>query len=192
MSDRDREYIRVRCYTKAHRTALVIGKLGDFRLPTPLTIPQAAAIAVSFWILWNTRNLWSIFTLGNGYIKFIILCGAPVGLGLVVRYAKVEGRKPHQAFVGIFSARVVHPLTRRLSIKPGGKAVRARWSPYFGGEAAVPLVAAGGERAREVAKEREGKRKKARKERAAAAAAARKKARSSSPPRLRVKRRKRK
>lgn len=144
-----KELIPLRCYTRAHRTPMVIGKLGDFRLPSPITLPQAGAIGVTFLLVWNTRNIWGFLTFGSGFIRFFLICAAPLTVGWIVRYAKVEGRKPQQAALGLLSAYVGQPLSRRLKTRPE-RPRREQWSPYFGGES-PPIVAAapeGGKAAR--------------------------------------------
>lgn len=154
-----RETIQVRCYTSAHRTSLVIRKLGDFRLPTPVTIPQAGAIAFSFLLMWNTRNLWGFLAFGNGVVRFLILASVPVGIGLVVRYAKVEGRKPHQAAIGLLSAYLLQPLGRAARIR-NPRPARARWAPHFSGPSSPGLtVAPAGKEAARAHRERTRKRK---------------------------------
>ena len=183
MSDREQgELITIRCYTKAHRTPLVIGKLGDFRLPSQVTIPQMATLVMTFIILWNTRNAWDVLVFNNGTLKFIVYAGGSVAAGLVVRYAKVEGRKPYQAFAGMFLARIYLPITYRLI--GGPRPVRARWTAYFGGEETRMEIAAA-PAAEEVVR----KRRERAKERKAKEAAARKKAYKARPPKIKVKKR---
>lgn len=160
-----KELIPLRCYTRAHRTQMVIGKLGDFRLPSPITLHQAGAIGITFLFVWNTRNIWGFLTFGSGFIRFFIICAVPLAVGWIVRYAKIEGRKPQQAALGLLSAYIGQPLSRFLKTRPE-RPRRERWAPYFGGETPSAVIAAPeGKKAAKTQQDRDKKRKAAKRPR---------------------------
>ncbi|MDQ8707491.1 hypothetical protein RCO28_34230 [Streptomyces sp. LHD-70] len=104
-----------RCYTKARRHPLVIGKLpgGGQLLGGPYTVPQAIVIAVSFTLLILLRDVWAHF----GLLNVLIAPGVAYGLGLVVRHVHVDGRGPLAAagsLVGLLAA----PSDGRIGGRP--------------------------------------------------------------------------
>ncbi|MFD4392883.1 hypothetical protein [Streptomyces sp. NPDC058495] len=111
-----------RCYTKARRHPLMIGKWpgGQMTIPGgPYTVPQVAVIAVTFAVLMLTRAVWAHF----GLVNFVIALGVPYGLSLVVRHVHVDGRNPLLVAVSAGGA-VTAPSAGRLSgrpVKPVGR-----------------------------------------------------------------------
>ncbi|MFF8410584.1 hypothetical protein [Streptomyces omiyaensis] len=117
-----------RCYTKARRHPLMIGKWpgGRKAIPGgPYTVPQVAVIAVVFTVLMLTRGVWAHF----GLVNFVIALGVPYGLSLVVRHVHVDGRNPLLVAVSAGGA-VAAPSAGRL----GGRPVKpvGRYRPLVG------------------------------------------------------------
>ncbi|NML54795.1 hypothetical protein HHL19_18670 [Streptomyces sp. R302] len=117
-----------RCYTKARRHPLMIGKWpgGQMTIPGgPYTVPQVAVIAVTFAVLMLTREVWAHF----GLVNFVIALGVPYGLSLVVRHVHVDGRNPLLVAVSAGEA-VTAPSAGRL----GGRPVKpvGRYRPLVG------------------------------------------------------------
>ncbi|MER6476880.1 hypothetical protein [Streptomyces filamentosus] len=117
-----------RCYTKARRHPLMIGKWpgGQMAIPGgPYTVPQVAVIAVTFAVLMLTRAVWAHF----GLVNFVIALGVPYGLSLVVRHVHVDGRNPLLVAVSAGGA-LAAPSTGRL----GGRPVKpvGRYRPLMG------------------------------------------------------------
>ncbi|MFF6888593.1 hypothetical protein ACFY9F_36060 [Streptomyces sp. NPDC012421] len=112
-----------RCYTKARRHPLMIGKWpgGRKAIPGgPYTVPQVAVIAATFAVLMLTRSVWAHF----GLVNFVIALGVPYGLSLVVRHVHVDGRNPLLVALSAGSA-VTAPSAGRLGgrpVKPVGRA----------------------------------------------------------------------
>ncbi|MFF6794247.1 hypothetical protein ACFY9C_34855 [Streptomyces filamentosus] len=117
-----------RCYTKARRHPLMIGKWpgGQMAIPGgPYTVPQVAVIAVTFAVLMLTRAVWAHF----GLVNFVIALGVPYGLSLVVRHVHVDGRNPLLVAVSAGGA-LAAPSAGRL----GGRPVKpvGRYRPLVG------------------------------------------------------------
>ncbi|GGR67653.1 hypothetical protein [Streptomyces roseolus] len=140
-----------RCYTKARRHPLMIGKWpgGQMAIPGgPYTVPQVAVIAVTFAVLMLTRAVWAHF----GLVNFVIALGVPYGLSLVVRHVHVDGRNPLLVAVSAGGA-VAAPSAGRLGGRPVRPVGRYRplvgvcsvtWAdeaPNFAGAAEEPAVA---------------------------------------------------
>ncbi|MFG2774761.1 hypothetical protein [Streptomyces sp. NPDC048350] len=117
-----------RCYTKARRHPLMIGKWPGGRGAIwggPYTVPQVIVIAVVFAALMLTRGVWAHF----GLVNFVIAIGVPYVLSLVVRHVHIDGRNPLLVAVSAGGA-VVAPAAGRL----GGRPVKAlgRYWPLVG------------------------------------------------------------
>ncbi|MER5740081.1 hypothetical protein ABT117_31045 [Streptomyces sp. NPDC002262] len=117
-----------RCYTRARRHPLMIGKWpgGRKAIPGgPYTVPQVAVIAVTFAVLMLTRAVWAHF----GLVNFAIALGVPYGLSLVVRHVHVDGRNPLLAAMSAGGA-LAAPSAGRL----GGRPVKpvGRYRPLVG------------------------------------------------------------
>jgi len=90
-----------RCYTHARRFPLVIGKLQGFSLPGgPYTITQVGMFIGALLVLILTRGLWARFP---GVINLVIMVGLPYGLAWAARHARVEGRDPFRAALGLLT-----------------------------------------------------------------------------------------
>jgi hypothetical protein len=86
-------------YTRARKHPLVIGKLpGGGRIPGgPYTITQIVTMVAVFVLLVSTRDLWAVFGLGNALVIIV----APWGLAWLMRYARLDGRDPARALLGL-------------------------------------------------------------------------------------------
>ncbi|WP_331734634.1 MULTISPECIES: hypothetical protein [unclassified Streptomyces] len=108
-----------RCYTRARRHPLMIGKWpgGRGRIwGGPYTVPQIVVLAVSLAGLVLTRGLWAYF----GLFNYAIALGGPYGLSLLVRHIRVDGRNP-LAVAASSASLVTRPSGGRL----GGRPLRA-------------------------------------------------------------------
>ncbi|WP_329625859.1 hypothetical protein OG357_38135 (plasmid) [Streptomyces sp. NBC_01255] len=108
-----------RCYTKARRHPLMIGKWPGGRKRIwggPYTVLQVIVIAVVFGVLMLTRSAWAHF----GLVNLVVAIGVPYGLSLLVRHVHVDGRNPLLVAVSAVGV-VVAPGGGRL----GGRPVKA-------------------------------------------------------------------
>ncbi|WP_406451553.1 conjugal transfer protein [Streptomyces sp. NBC_00876] len=90
-----------RSYTRARKHPLVVGKLpGGGRLPGgPYTITQIVTMVGVFVLLLGLRDLWAVFGLGNALVMIIV----PWGLAWLMRYARMDGRDPARALLGLIT-----------------------------------------------------------------------------------------
>lgn len=105
-----------RCYTKARRHPLMIGKWPGGRQSIwggPYTVPQVIVIAVVFGVLMLTRSVWAHF----GLVNLVIAVGVPYVLSLVVRHVHVDGRNPLLVAVSA-GGTVMAPVGGRLGGRP--------------------------------------------------------------------------
>jgi hypothetical protein len=83
--------LHCRTYTHARRFPLVIGKVGGYALPTPLTPAQVGVllgtVALEVW----TRRWWAHLP---ALPALLIAMALPLALAWAVRHATVEGRSP--------------------------------------------------------------------------------------------------
>ncbi|MFG2631614.1 hypothetical protein [Streptomyces sp. NPDC048473] len=108
-----------RCYTRARRHPLMVGKWpgGRGRIwGGPYTGPQIVVLAVSLAGLVLTRGVWAHF----GLLNYGIVLGVPYGLSLLVRHVQVDGRNP--LAVAASSAGL---LTRPSGGRLGGRPLKA-------------------------------------------------------------------
>jgi hypothetical protein len=104
-----------RSYTRARRSPLVIGKLpGAGRLPGgPYTITQIVTMVLVFVVLIITKAIWAHFGPGNVLVVVVV----PWGLAFALRYARMDGRDPARALLGVFTYAST-PRTGRLAGRP--------------------------------------------------------------------------
>ncbi|MEU2134848.1 hypothetical protein [Streptomyces sp. NPDC018352] len=105
-----------RCYTRARRHPLMIGKWpgGRGRIwGGPYTVPQVVVLAVSLAGLVLTRGLWAHF----GLFNYAIALGGPYGLSLLVRHIRVDGRNP-LAVAASSASLMTRPSSGRLRGRP--------------------------------------------------------------------------
>ncbi|MET9734580.1 hypothetical protein ABZZ79_29260 [Streptomyces sp. NPDC006458] len=118
----EEEVLVGRCYTKARRHPLMIGKWPGGQKAIwggPYTVPQVIVIAVVFGVLMLTRGVWARF----GLLNFVIAVGLPYVLSLVVRHVHIDGRNPLLVALSAGGAAVA-PASGRLGgrpVKPVGR-----------------------------------------------------------------------
>lgn len=92
------ETLDCRSYTRARRHPLVIGKIGGWTLPTPITPTQLLVLLGTFLTLLWTRSIWAhLGGIGNLVVQGLV----PLLLAWVVRHMRVEGRPPLRALAGL-------------------------------------------------------------------------------------------
>lgn len=109
--------LHCRSYTHARRFPLVIGKVGGYALPTPLTPAQVVVLLGSAALLLATRGWWAVLPAPTGLVVVMTL---PVLLTCAVRHARIEGRTPARAALGALTY-----LTRPRRGRRGGRRVGA-------------------------------------------------------------------
>jgi hypothetical protein len=118
-------------YTHARRFPKVIGKLSGWT-PWwgPWTITQYGVLVGGFLVLKITGPLWARF---SGPVNAVLLIGVPFGLAWYARSAKVEGRSPLRAAIGLAALLVVPPTGRRQGrpVRQPGLARRLRGGWVF-------------------------------------------------------------
>jgi hypothetical protein len=90
--------IDCRSYTRARRHPLVIGKIGGWTLPTPISPTQLLILLGTFLALLWTRALWAHL---GGVGNLIVQGFVPLLLAWMVRYLRVEGRPPLRALTDL-------------------------------------------------------------------------------------------
>ncbi len=124
----DNHGIECRSYTHARRHPWVIGSIGGWNLPSPLTPTQILVMLGSFFGLWNTRSIWG----GFGALDIFVLLGVPFGLMWALRYMRIEGRSPVRTVIG-YATYALTPPKGIINGKPvtEGRANRVRNSRLF-------------------------------------------------------------
>lgn len=118
-----------RTYTHARRFPLVIGTIGGYALPTPLTPTQVVVLvgtaALELW----TREYWARLP---GALDLVVAMLLPVAAAWSVRHAVVEGRSPLRFAIGVISyllrprrgvragRPVREPRVVQVALAPGG------------------------------------------------------------------------
>ena len=97
-----------RSYTHARRHPAVIGKIGGWTLPSPVSPAQLGVLIGSFVLLVQTRRLWAQLP---AVMNLVVLAGVPLGLAWAVRHLRMEGRSPVRMAAGVVCL---------LSAPPGG------------------------------------------------------------------------
>jgi TcpE family len=87
-----------RNYTSARRHPNVIGVIGGWALPWPVTPTQLGVLIGTFLFLLKTKAIWGAFL--PGFVSLTILGGVPLVATWAVRYFRVEGRSPVRAAAG--------------------------------------------------------------------------------------------
>lgn len=114
---RDDDGLVCHSYTRGRRHPMVVGRIGGWALPTPLSPAQLLAGLGTFSALAATAGVWQPAT--PGVAKIVVLAGVPVAAGWAIRHARVEGRSPLRAAVGWL----------RLVLSPAAGVVRGRAHP---------------------------------------------------------------
>lgn len=89
-----------RTYTHARRFPLVIGKIGGYALPTPLTPAQVVVLLGTVTVEVFTRRHWAVLPGPSDLFVAMLL---PVTLAWAVRHATVEGRSPLRFAMGVLA-----------------------------------------------------------------------------------------
>ena len=118
-------HVVCRVYTRARRHPNVIGVIGGWTLPWPLTPTQLGVLLGSFALLLSTRQLWAFLP---GSFNTMIVGGGPIFLCWAVRHLRMEGRSPVRMAAGAASY-LVRPRQGTLH----GKAYRTGRCSRFGG-----------------------------------------------------------
>lgn len=108
-----------RTYTHARRFPLVIGKIGGYALPTPLTPAQVVVLLASTGLLLATRDAWARLG-GAGNLLVALLL--PLALTWAVRHLRVEHRAPLRFALGC----ACYALRPRLGVRHGRPVRRPR------------------------------------------------------------------
>ncbi len=93
------EAVACRSYTRARRHPKVVGMIGGWQSPWPLTPTQIAALVVTGIVLLKTKPLWGL-VLPFGVLQLAVIAGGPIAAAWAVRHLRVDGRTPLQALQG--------------------------------------------------------------------------------------------
>jgi hypothetical protein len=104
MSESENNYIECRSYTHARRHPFVIGTIGGWHLPSPLTPTQLLVLLVSFGIMFWTMQLLTFL----GALRFVLLLLVPGFLTWSIRHMRMEGSAPIRMLMGYATYRF-HP-----------------------------------------------------------------------------------
>jgi hypothetical protein len=92
------DHIVCATYTHARRHPLVLGKIAGWTPPFQLSVPQVLVLLGVFWLEMQTWHLWGALLPRS--LQAVVAIGLPIGLGWIVRKARVEGRSLPRAVVG--------------------------------------------------------------------------------------------
>lgn len=95
---RDVVPLRCRTYTHARRFPLVIGKIGGYALPTPLSPAQLVVLLGTGGGLLTTRRIWAHLP---GPLDAVVALVVPVALAYATRHVRIEGRSPWRTARGV-------------------------------------------------------------------------------------------
>lgn len=109
--------LQCRTYTHARRFPLVIGKVGGYALPTPLTPAQVVVLLGTVAVELATRQHWARLP---GALDLLVAMVLPVVLAWGVRHATVEGRSPLRFARGLlgYATRPRHGLRAGRPVRP--------------------------------------------------------------------------
>ncbi|MFP5319464.1 MAG: TcpE family conjugal transfer membrane protein [Acidimicrobiia bacterium] len=130
-------HVVCRVYTRARRHPNVIGVIGGWTLPWPLTPTQLGVLLGSFAALMGTRQIWSIVLPGS--LNTLVLGGGPIFLCWAVRHLRMEGRSPMRMAAGAASY-LVRPRQGTLHGRPYRIGQRSCWASrvFVGAEGLTP------------------------------------------------------
>jgi len=114
VSDEPTPVVICRSYTHARRHPLVLGRIGGFTLPTPLSPAQLAVLVGSFLVLLGTADAWG--WLLPGVARLLVMIVVPLALTWALRHLRFEGRSPVRMLLGLLS----------LATQPRNGVVRGR------------------------------------------------------------------
>lgn len=87
-----------RNYTAARRHPNVVGVIGGWALPWPVTPTQLGVLIGTFLVLLKTRAIWGLVL--PGFVSLFLLGALPLFATWAVRYFRIEGRSPMRAAAG--------------------------------------------------------------------------------------------
>jgi len=90
--------IECRSYTHARKHPQVIGRIGGWSLPTPITPAQLGVLVGAFVALAETRGLWGRVT---GDADLLVLALVPMAAAWTIRHLQPEGRSPIRTLCGV-------------------------------------------------------------------------------------------
>ena len=90
--------IECRSYTHARKHPQVIGRIGGWSLPTPITPAQLGVLVGTFVVLAETRLLWGKAT---GGADLLVLALLPMATAWTIRHLQPEGRSPIRTLLGV-------------------------------------------------------------------------------------------
>lgn len=96
--DDGQDVVECRSYTHARRHPQVIGRIGGWSLPTPITPAQLLVLVGMFVVLVETRGLWSRVT---GDADLLVLALLPMAGAWTIRHVQPEGRSPIRTLCGV-------------------------------------------------------------------------------------------
>lgn len=108
MAETEVDEVECWSYTHARRHPAIVGKIGGWTLPSPMSPTQLGVLVGSFVVLVQTRGLWGRLP---PVLNLVVLAGVPIGLSWAVRHLRMEGRSPVRMAAG---------LTVLVSRPPGG------------------------------------------------------------------------
>lgn len=100
MSERADGRLVCRSYTHARRHPQVIGRIGGWTLPSPITPTQLGVLLVSALALVRCRAVWAHLP---GAVNSVVLLGLPMALAWLARHLRADGRSPIRFAVGVLS-----------------------------------------------------------------------------------------
>lgn len=115
--------LHCRSYTHARRFPLVIGKVGGYALPTPLTPAQVVVLLGTVVLELSTRRYWARFP---GPLDLVVAMVLPLALAWAVRHATVEGRSPLRFAMGLLTY-AMRPRRGLRGGRPVGVQRPVRW-----------------------------------------------------------------
>lgn len=103
------ERLTLHTFTFGRRYPKVIGSIGKFTLPFPLSIAQIGVFVLSIFTLRILSPIWAHLP---GALNLLVYVVVPVGLAFTLRFARIEGRSPWRFLLG---------ATTLLTASPGGQ-----------------------------------------------------------------------
>jgi len=104
MTESGEHYIECRSYTHARRHPFVIGSIGGWHLPSPLTPTQLIVCLSSFGIMFWAAHFMAFL----GGIRFVLMLLIPGLLTWSIRHLRMEGRAPIRMLMGYMTYKL-HP-----------------------------------------------------------------------------------
>lgn len=105
-------------HTAAHRHPQVLGQIGGWTLPMPITFTQIGVAFAALMLLRLGAPLWAHFGAANP----LIAAGLVIGAAAAARRTRIEGRQPFRALAGLLdlsaAPRLRSPRSMRISLDP--------------------------------------------------------------------------